>query len=54
MHAVAFVYCHVVVTERRLANLAKQLRIEDRYGTIVTSEVADIPKILALLAKRSD
>ena len=48
-HAAAFVYCDVVVTERRLADLARKAKITQRFGTVVLSDIAELPSAMSTL-----
>lgn len=45
-HAVALAYCDVVVTENRVADLARKARVADRFGTTVLHKLADLTPLL--------
>lgn len=45
-HAVAFAYCDVVVTENRLADLARKARVSERFGTVVLRKLEELPRVL--------
>jgi hypothetical protein len=51
-HAVAFAYCDIVVTERRLTDLARKAKVSARFGTRVIHDLAELPGLIAEL--RSD
>jgi hypothetical protein len=46
-HAVAFAYCDIVVTERRLADLARRARVYERFGTVVLSDLGGLAAVLS-------
>lgn len=46
-HSVAFAYCDIVVTERRLADLARKAKVGARFGTQVIHDLAELPGVIA-------
>lgn len=43
---VAAVYCDVVVTEKQWVHMMRQRNVEDRYGTRLLSDTADLVDVL--------
>jgi hypothetical protein len=46
--AVAFAYCDVVVTEKQWVHIARQAKLDEIFGTIVTADASDLATILAV------
>lgn len=53
-NAVALTYCDLVITEARMADLARKARIEARFGTRTLANVRDVPGLLRELARSED
>jgi hypothetical protein len=52
MHALAMavVHCDVLVTERHVASLIRDAKLDERHGTVVLTDLADLAKVLVSAA----
>jgi hypothetical protein len=46
--AVAFAYCDIVVTERQWVHIARQAKLDDKFGTVIISDVSELVDLLQL------